>query len=71
MGTGTLQHFRAVCGPLLASKEDVVNGLSGLSTCTLISLFDIDPIEVSVQPIDLDICRPFRAERLNTAEQIL
>jgi hypothetical protein len=47
---GTLQHFRPVRGPLLTSKEEeVLHGLSCLSTCTLIRLGDIDSIKVSTE----------------------
>jgi hypothetical protein len=46
---GTLQHFRPVRGPLLTSKEEVLHGLSCLSTCTLIRLGDIDSIKVFIE----------------------
>jgi hypothetical protein len=49
VSVGTLQHLRQVYNPLPTSKEEVIHGLSCLSTCTLICLCDIDPIEVSIE----------------------
>jgi hypothetical protein len=49
MSVGTLQHLRPVCGPLPTSKQEMVHGLSCLSTCTLICLGGVDSKEISIE----------------------